>query len=117
MNNLEKALVKIGTTFLAIFKDIDKAAVVAEPFVDIAFPVLAPVYNASANGAAAALSAGQAAYDPTKPGDQNLIAVTSAIEPVLASFASKGGLSAPTTATVMSYAQALIASGKLTATA
>jgi hypothetical protein len=107
MNNLEKQLESIGKAFLKIFDDADKAAVVAEPFVDVAFPILAPVYNAAANGAAAATKAGVAAIVPSASEADNMLAVAVAVEPILSKFAQAGGLPAPTTATVMTYAAAL----------
>lgn len=102
----------IGKVFLTIFKDADKVAVVAEPFVDIAFPALAPIYNAAANGAAAAIKAGQGAVVSTNTDTQNVVAVAIAVEPVLAQFAKDSGLPAPTTATILQYAEALAASLK-----
>ena len=106
-NKLEQALEKIGKAFLKVFADTEKAAVIAEPFVDIAFPAIAPIYNATANGAAAALSAGKAAHDPTKSADQNLVAIVAAVEPVLTQYAQQAGLTPPTVATILKYAQAI----------
>jgi hypothetical protein len=109
-NKIEQALESIGKGFVKVFEDVDKAAVVAEPFVDIAFPVLAPIYNAAANGAAAAIKAGQGAVSSTNTEVQNLLAIALAVEPLLVQYAQQAGLSAPTTATVLQYAGALQAS-------
>ena len=86
----------------------------AEPFVDIVFPSLAPIYHAATNGAAAALEAAQAAVVSTNTDSQNLLAITEAVEPILLDYAKAGGLSAPTTTTVLAYAQALQSSLKAT---
>jgi hypothetical protein len=106
-NKFETQLENIGKIFVDVFKGVDKVAIVAEPFVDIAFPALAPVYNAAANGAAAALAAGKGATSPTNTDTQNLVAVAVAVEPLLTQYAQQAGLSAPTLGTVMLYAQAL----------
>ena len=104
---LEQTLVNIGKGFVKGFEGIDKAAVVAQPFVDIAFPFLAPIYNAAANGAAAAIKAGQGAYNPQASDTDNLLAIALAVEPLLVQFAQQAGLTAPTTATVLQYAAAV----------
>ena len=106
-NQFEQKLEAFGKSFLKIFEGVDKVAVVAEPFVDIAFPVLAPLYNAAANGAAAAIKAGNASYSPDATENCNLLAIALAVEPVLVKYAEEAGLSAPTTATVLLYANAL----------
>ena len=111
-NKFLSTLESIGKIFVTIFKDAEKVAVVAEPFVDIAFPHLAPIYNAAANGAAAAVKAGQGAVVSTNTDTQNVVSVAIAVEPVLAQFAKDSGLPAPTTATILQYAEALAASLK-----
>ena len=113
MNKFESTLETIGKAFLKVTLDVDKAAVVAEPFVDIAFPAIAPIYNAAANGAAAAKAAGQKAIIPGATPEANLAAIALAIEPILASYAAQAGLSAPTIATILAYAAALQASAAL----
>jgi hypothetical protein len=111
-NKFLSKLESISKVFVTIFKDAEKIAVVAEPFVDIAFPHLAPIYNAAANGAAAAVKAGQGAVVSTNTETKNVVAVAIAVEPVLAQFAKDSGLPAPTTATIIAYAEALAASLK-----
>ena len=111
-NKFISTLESIGKVFLTIFKDAEKVAVVAEPFVDIAFPHLAPIYNAAANGAAAAVKAGQGAVVSTNTETENVDAVAIAVAPVLEQFAKDSGLPAPTTATIIQYAEALAASLK-----
>lgn len=106
-NKLEQTLESIGKGFVKVFEGIDKTAVVAEPFVDIAFPALAPIYNAAANGAAAALTAGKNATVTTNTESENLLAIALAVEPILAQYAQQAGLSAPTTAIILQYAGAL----------
>jgi hypothetical protein len=111
-NKLISTLETISKVFLTIFKDAEKVAVIAEPFVDIAFPDLAPIYNAAANGAAAAVKAGQGAVVSTNTEAQNIVAIAIAVEPVLAQFAKDSGLPAHTTAIILQYAEALAASLK-----
>lgn len=107
MNKFEQTIQNIGKIFQKVVIDADGVAVVAEPFVDIAFPVIAPIYNAAANGAAAAEAAAKKATVATNTETQNLVAIAAAIEPILNQYASQAGLSAPTLATLMQYAQAL----------
>ena len=107
-NKLETILENAGKIFTDAFKETDKVAVKAEPFVDIAFPALATVYNAAANGAAAAIAAATPVVDATKSETDNLIAVTLAVEPVLVKYAASAGLTVPTTAQVLQYAAALV---------
>ena len=112
-NKFISTLETISKVFITIFKDAEKVAVVAEPFVDIAFPHLAPIYNAAANGAAAAVKAGQGAVVSTNTPTENVVAVAVAVEPVLAQFAKDSGLPAPTTAIILQYAEALAATLKV----
>lgn len=107
-NKLVALLDSIGAIFVAGFKDAVKVAVIAEPFIDIAFPAVAPIYNAAANGAAAGIAAGKAAVQPGNTEAQNLVAIAVAVEPVLTQWAAASGLPAPTTATILKYAQALL---------
>lgn len=111
-NKFEKSLMNISKGFEHLFTGAGKIAVAAEPFVDIAFPALAPLYNAAANGAAAAVKAAQAAVVSTNTESQNLLAITVAVEPILLDYAKTAGLSTPTTATVLQYSQAIQASLK-----
>ena len=104
---LEQTLENIGKGFVKVFEGVDKAAVTAEPFVDIAFPPLAGIYNSAANGAAAAIKAGQGAYNPQASDTDNLLAIALAVEPLLVQYAQQAGLTAPTTGTVLQYAAAL----------
>ena len=106
-NKFEQTLENIGKAFVKVLEGVDKAAVVAEPFVDIAFPVLAPIYNTAANGAAAAIKAGQGVYNPQASDTDNLLAIALAVEPLLVQYAQQAGLTAPTMAVVLQYAAAL----------
>lgn len=107
LNKFEQTIQNIGKVFEKVFVDVDKAAVIAEPFVDIAFPFLAPIYNAAANGAAAAIKAGQGVYNPQASETDNLLAIALAVEPLLVQYAQQAGLTPPTTTTVLQYATAL----------
>jgi hypothetical protein len=106
-NKLEQTLENIGKGFVKVFEGVDKAAVIAEPFVDIAFPPLAGIYNSAANGAAAAIKAAQGSVVSTNSESENLLAIALAVEPILVQYSQQAGLSAPTTATVLQYAGAL----------
>ena len=107
LNKFEQTIQNIGKIFQKVVIDADDVAVVAEPFVDIAFPVIAPIYNAAANGAAAATAAAKSAVVSTNTPVQNLVAIAAAIEPILNQYATEAGLSAPTLTVLMQYAQAL----------
>ena len=67
-NKFEHTLINIGKAFEHIFTGAGKIAVAAEPFVDIAFPALAPLYNAAATGAACVGTLGHTAllYRPNE---------------------------------------------------
>jgi hypothetical protein len=107
MNKIETALHAVGKAFENIFDEGDKVALFAEPFVDRAFPALAPLYNAGANGAAAAIAAAKGVLNPTASDSENLCAIAVAVEPILLKFASQTGLTPPSTAVVLLYAQDL----------
>ncbi len=106
-NKFEQTLENIGKGFAKVLEGVGKAAAVAEPFVDIAFPFLAPIYNAAANGAAATIKAGQGVYNPQASDSDNLFAIALAVEPLLVQYAQQAGLTRPTTAVVLQYAAAL----------
>jgi len=103
MNKIETALHAVGKAFENIFDDTDKVALFAEPFVDRAFPAL----YSGANGAAAAIAAAKGVLNPTASDSENLCAIAVAVEPILLKFASQTGLTPPSTAVVLLYAQDL----------
>jgi hypothetical protein len=108
MNNIEKVLDKIGRSLLDGLKALLPVAVLAEPFVDTAFPVVAGVYNATVGSIAAAKQAATNALDPTKSDVQNFAAATTAVTPILTAYAKTAGLAAPTQDVIMKYVADLL---------
>lgn len=111
-NKFENTIMKIGQDILKGLGIADEAGLIAEPFVDIAFPAFAPVYNAIVNGSAAAKTAATKTISSQYSDVQNVTAVVQAIEPILNEYAAAAGLSKPTIAQIMKYATALIESMK-----
>jgi len=109
MNNVEKFLDKIGKAIWAAISDVDKAAVLAEPFVDTAFPIAAAFYNGTVNAIASAKSTALATIDPAKTDLQNFAAVATAVTPILTGYAKTAGLSVPTQQVIMAYTADLLA--------
>lgn len=103
----ESTLHSIGKILSEAFSDSEKITLAAEPFVDLAFPAIAPLYNVAAQGAALALKAATAAVTPGASDVANLTAVTIAVAPVLNQFAATAGLTPPAIGTVIQYAGAL----------
>ena len=103
-----EVLKKIGEGLLTGLKIGEKLALVSEPFVDLLFPHLAPLYNATASVSAAATQAASNAINKNNTEVQNFITVTEAITPILLNYAKTANLPTPTQDKINQYAQALL---------
>lgn len=97
----------VGGFFKSIFKGAIKAAEVAEPVVDIAFPGVASLYNFTVQQAALAETAAEGAKGA---GAQKLAAVIAAVLPYAASALKADGVPQPTAAQIEAYVNAVVAS-------
>ena len=109
-NKFVSFLEKIGTGILTGIHIGENVAIIAEPFVDIAFPAVAPLYNGTVATVANAQAKAQAAIQSGNTQVQNFIAVTAAVTPILESYAKAAGLPQPTTDKINAYVQVLLSS-------
>jgi hypothetical protein len=86
--SVKSILSDIGHGLKVFFTGAEKVAVAAEPFVDLAFPGIGGLYNATVNAVAAAESASVAAGAQSGTGPQKLAWVVAAIEKSYADFAA-----------------------------
>jgi len=115
MNNVEKALDKIGRGLLDGLKDAIKVAQVAEPFVDLGFPAVAGLYNSTVATIASVKTTAAAAIVPGASDLDNVIAATTAATPIIEAYAKSAGLTMPDQTTILKYMAAGLASLKLAA--
>jgi hypothetical protein len=113
MNALETKLQKLGEELSSGIVTGDAVAVKAEPFVDALFPQYANLFNTVTNGAAQAITAAKSAYNPAATDVDNMVAVATAVEPIVIAHATQSGVSAPKTSKIMLYAKMAIAGFKL----
>jgi len=112
MANFKSILEDIGSTLKKVFGVAEKVAVIAEPIVDLAFPGIAGLYNATVNEVGVAETAAIAAGKQSGSGAQKLAAVVAAITPTFISYAKANGLPEPTTDVITNYTNAVVASLK-----
>jgi hypothetical protein len=109
MASFNTILSDIGKGMAKFFGIAIKAAVIAEPIIDIAFPGISVLYNAAVTEAANAENAAIVAGAQSGSGAQKLAAVVAAITPAFNAYAAQAGLSAPTTQTIENYVNAVVA--------
>lgn len=109
MASFKTILDDIGNGLKKVFTVGVDVAKADEPFVDIAFPGIAPLYNMTLTAVGNAENAAIAAGSQNGTGAQKLAAVVAAITPVFESYASSQGLPAPTVATITNYVNAVVA--------
>lgn len=109
MASFKTILDDIGNGLKKVFTIGTEVAKAAEPFVDIAFPGIAPLYNATVAAVGTAETAAIAAGAQTGTGAQKLAAVVASITPVFTAYATAQGLPAPTVATITNYVNAVVA--------
>lgn len=100
----------IGKGLKVFFTGTVKVAEFAEPFVDVIFPGIAPLYNTTVTAVAHAETAAIAAGAQNGTGAQKLAFVVSSIEGDFNAYAAANGLPAPTAAVIETYVNAVVAS-------
>ncbi len=98
----------VGNFFKTVFADVTHVAVAVEPVVDVAFPGIAPLYNATVQAIATAETAATAAGAASGSGAQKLAAVTAAIEPIAIAYLKGQGIQA-NTAQIQAWTNAVVA--------
>lgn len=85
----------VGSFFKTVFADVTHVAEAVSPVVDVAFPGIAPLYNATVQAVATAEAAGTAAAGSSSGnGAAKLAAVTAAIEPIALAYLKEQGITA-----------------------
>jgi len=108
MASFETVLSHIGTDLKKFFGGAITAAQVAEPFVDIIFPGVATIYNATVAAAAQAETAAIAAGAQSGTGEQKLLYVVAAITPTFITYATAQGIKFDNP-TITAYVKAVVA--------
>ena len=102
-------LSNIGKGLEKVFKVGVGTAVLAEPFVDIAFPGIGPLFNAVVSEVAKAESMAIVAGQQNGSGPQKLASVVAAVDAEFKEFASSNNLPAPTTEQIQVAVNAVVA--------
>lgn len=102
-------LSNVGHGLKLFFAGAVKVAQVAEPFVDIAFPGIAVLFNTTVNAVAQAEMAAAAAGVQTGSGPQKLAFVVASIESSYEAYAKANGISYDA-AKIEAWANAVVAS-------
>lgn len=100
----------IGRGLKKFFDVAVKAAEVATPFVDVAFPGIGGLYTATVAAAAQAEAAAVAAGQQNGSGPQKLAMVVSAIEKQFNDYAAVNGISNVTVSMIENWVNAVVAS-------
>jgi hypothetical protein len=99
----------VGNFFKTVFADVTHVAQAVEPVVDVAFPGIASLYNATVQAVATAETAATAAGAQTGSGAHKLAAVTAAIEPIAIAYLKEQGISA-NSSQIQAWTNAVVAS-------
>jgi len=111
MASFKSILSTVGHGFAKFFGVALKVAVAAEPFVDIAFPGIALLYNTTVNEVAKAEAAAIAAGAQSGTGAQKLAMVIASIEPAFEEYAKATGIpDAQKAQTIENWVNAVVAS-------
>ena len=98
--SVQSILSDIGHAIEKVFTGAVKVAQVAEPFIDVAFPGVASLYNATVNEVANAEVISIAANAQTGSGAQKLTIAVANITPTFLTYAKQNGINvSPTTIT------------------
>lgn len=98
------ALAKDTLKMIGIAEPIAEAA---EPIIAVAAPAILPLYNLTINLIKNVEAVGVAAGTSTGTGAQKMALVVQDLEPIAVQYLASLGVSAPTTAQVQAYAQAI----------
>jgi hypothetical protein len=110
MASFKSILGDVGHGLAKFFDVATTVAADAEPFVDIIFPGVAPLYNSTVSAVVAAEAAATAAGKQNGTGPQKLAMVVAAIEGQFNAYAKANNLTTPTVTTVETYVNAVVAS-------
>ena len=110
MASLNTILSDIGNGIKKFFSLVVTGAEIAEPIIDVAFPGISALYNATVTEAANAEQAAIVAGQQTGSGPQKLALVVAAIMPIFTQYAATAGIPAPTTTTITTWVNAVVAS-------
>ena len=102
-------LSNIGKGLEKVFKVGTQVAVDAEPFVDLVFPGIGPLFNTVVSEVVKAEGLAIAAHAQNGTGPQKLASVVSAVEAEFNSFAKTNNLPAPTTAQIQTAVTGIVA--------
>lgn len=109
MASFKTILDDIGLGLKKAFTIGTEVAKASEPFVDIAFPGVATLYNSTLTAVGNAETAAITAGAQNGTGAQKLAAVVTAITPIYTAYATSQGLPVPTLATITNYVSAVVA--------
>ena len=110
MASFQSILSDIGNGLKKFFNLALPFAAAAAPIVDVMFPGIAGLYNATVTEVGNAETAAIAAGAQNGTGAQKLAAVVAAVTPYFTQYASSNGLPAPTEAVIQNYVNAVVAS-------
>ena len=111
MASFTSILTGVAHGFKKFFGGAVKVAQAAEPFVDIAFPGIAMLYNTTVNEVAKAEAAAIVAGTQSGTGAQKLAMVLAAIEPAFTEYATQTGIPSTQRAQVIeNWVNAVVAS-------
>lgn len=109
--SIKSILDDVGSALKTFFTGAVKVAEAVEPFIDLAFPGLAALYNATVAAVAGAEASAALAGAQTGTGAQKLALVVSSIETSFnAYWKSIGNTTTPTQAQIEAYVNAVVAS-------
>lgn len=100
----------IGNGLKKFFSAVVPIAESAEPIVAVAFPGISALYTATVTEVANAETAAIAAGAQSGSSTQKLAAVVAAITPTFTAYAAANGMPAPTTTTITTWTNAIVAS-------
>ena len=109
MASFTSILDDIGNGLKKFFSIAVKTAVAVEPIIDLAFPGIAGLYNATVNQVAAAEAAAIAAGAQTGTGPQKLALVVAAVTPYFEQYAAAQGAAVPSATTIEAWVNAVVA--------
>jgi hypothetical protein len=109
MSNFHSVLSDVGSALKRVFNVGVNVATAAEPFVDVLFPGVAPLFNAIVAEVTKAEAEAMAAGAQNGTGPQKLAAVTAAVEGAFNNYAKTNNLATPDAKVVENAVNAVVA--------
>ena len=100
---------KFENVLANILKVTTEVAAIAAPVIDTVFPGIAGLYNMSVTAALEAEQAAQTASAGAATQADKLAAIVAAVTPYLMQAAAQAGLTPPTQAQILAYAESVLA--------